>query len=365
MSSLVKTNGLIFRSFPSVIIGNMSFRTWASIITLALLGLIIFAAWHEIERAWQLLSTVNLWVLALSIPAQIFVYFVAGEMMFSYLRDKKLINHISLPEQARMALEMNFVNHTLPSAGVSGISYMSWRLSRYGVSPGRATLAQLVRFVAAFAAFLTLLIVALIAITIDGNINRWIILLSSLIAFVMIGGTGLMIFLVSSPSRSEKFSSWLVETGNRILSFFKVPETKLHLKKSPIEHFFKEMHNDYLELKREKWLLLKPYLWGLLFTLGDVLLFMITFWALGVSINPAPVLIAYGLAMIAGFVMVTPGGTGAYEAIMVAFLAVAGVTAGTAIAGILLTRVILLISTIGLGYVFYQHALIKYGKRKT
>ncbi|HEY1085188.1 MAG TPA: lysylphosphatidylglycerol synthase transmembrane domain-containing protein [Candidatus Saccharimonadales bacterium] len=343
----------------------MSFRTWASIVTLVLLGLIIFAAWHEIERAWHLLGTVNLWILALSIPAQIFVYFVAGEMMFSYLRDKKLINHISVAEQARMALEMNFVNHTLPSAGVSGISYMTWRLHKYGVPPGRATMAQLVRFVAAFAAFITLLAVALIAITIDGNINRWIILFSSLIAFAMIGGTGLMIFLVSSPSRSEKFSGWLVRAGNRVLALVRVPAAKFRLQSSMIERFFKEMHQDYLELKREKRLLLKPFLWGLAFTAGDVLLFMITFWALGISINPAPVLIAYGLAMIAGFVMVTPGGAGAYEAIMVAFLAIAGISAGTAIAGILLTRVILLVCTIGLGYVFYQHALIKYGKRKT
>jgi uncharacterized membrane protein YbhN (UPF0104 family) len=47
---------------------------------------------------------------------------------------------------------------------------------------------------------------------------------------------------------------------------------------------------------------------------------------------------------------------------MVAFLAIAGVSGGTAIAGIVLTRVILLISTIAFGYLFYQYAIIKYGK---
>jgi uncharacterized protein (TIRG00374 family) len=91
---------------------------------------------------------------------------------------------------------------------------------------------------------------------------------------------------------------------------------------------------------------------------------MITFWALGVSIDPAPVLIAYGVAAMAGFFVITPGGAGAYEAIMVAFLAVAGVKQGVAIAGIVLTRVILLLGTIILGYVFYQLALVKYGKQK-
>jgi uncharacterized membrane protein YbhN (UPF0104 family) len=69
------------------------------------------------------------------------------------------------------------------------------------------------------------------------------------------------------------------------------------------------------------------------------------------------------VATIAGFFVITPGGAGAYEAIMVAFLAVAGLDKGAAIAGIVLTRVILLLGTIGLGYLFYQRALIKYGRK--
>jgi uncharacterized protein (TIRG00374 family) len=90
----------------------------------------------------------------------------------------------------------------------------------------------------------------------------------------------------------------------------------------------------------------------------------VTFWALGEPVNPAPILIAYGVATLAGFIVVTPGGAGAYETIMVAFLALAGIAQGTAIAGIVLARVILLLSTIGFGYLFYQHALIKYGRNR-
>jgi uncharacterized protein (TIRG00374 family) len=343
----------------------MSFRAWASVFTVVLIAAILFFARNEITHAWELLADVNLWILALLIPAQIAVYFIAGEMMFSYLRDKKVIDHITLGEQARMALEMNFVNHTLPSAGVSGLSYMTWRLSKYGISAGRATLAQLIRFVASFAAFITLLVVALIAITIDGNINRWVLLLSGAIVFAMLFGTSAMIFLFSSPSRGSRFSHWIVRTGNRILRRLRVPKEKFQIKKDPILNFFEDMHQDFLEVKKEKRLLLKPYLWGILFMAGDVLLFMITFWAFGEHINPAPVLIAYGLAIISAFIVVTPGGAGAFEAIMVSFLTLAGVSAGSAIAGIVLTRVILLIGTVGFGYLFYQHALIKYGKPKS
>jgi uncharacterized protein (TIRG00374 family) len=124
------------------------------------------------------------------------------------------------------------------------------------------------------------------------------------------------------------------------------------------------MHRDYLALRHDKGMLVKPIAWALLFTATDVCLFLITFWALGSPVNPAPILIAYGVATIGGFFVATPGGAGAYEAIMVGFLAVAGLSKETAIAGIVLTRVILLLGTIVLGYVFYQLALVKYGKQK-
>jgi uncharacterized protein (TIRG00374 family) len=130
-----------------------------------------------------------------------------------------------------------------------------------------------------------------------------------------------------------------------------------------VDVFFEEMHKDYLSLRGDKKILIKPFLWGLVFTAADVSLFLIAFWALGVPVNPAPVLIAYGVASLAGFFVVTPGGAGAYEAIMVAFLAVAGLSQGVVIAGVVLARVIILLGTIILGYVFYQMALIKYGKR--
>ena len=47
---------------------------------------------------------------------------------------------------------------------------------------------------------------------------------------------------------------------------------------------------------------------------------------------------------------------------MILFLSMTGTPPDIAIAGIILTRVILLMGTIVLGYIFYQHALIKYGK---
>lgn len=342
----------------------MSFRAWLSTITLVLIAVIIFFSRHELIHAWKLLEQVNLWILLLLIPGQLLVYFAWGEMMFSFLRDKKAISHIKPLDQARISLEMNFVNHVLPSGGVSGISYTGWRLGGYGVSPGRSTMAQVVRYAMGFAAFIALLAVAVLVVTIDGGINRWIILVSSTLVSAMIGAVFALIFLMSSPTRMTKFSGWSTRMVNRIVRKVTFGRKQSVLDREKVDAFFDELHRDYRALRTEKHMLLKPFLWGLVFTAADAGLFLITFWALGVPVNPAPVLIAYGVAAMAGFFVLTPGGAGAYEAIMVAFLAIAGLGQGTAIAGIVLTRVILLLGTIGLGYLFYQHAILKYGKKR-
>lgn len=342
----------------------MSFRAWLSVVTLVLIAIIIFFSRHELLQAWHLLGQVNLWILLLLIPGQLLMYYAGGEMMFSYLRNKKSIESVGPLELARMSLEMNFVNHILPSGGVSGISYMTWRLGKHGIPPSRATMAQMVRYVMGFASFITLLAVAVLMVTEDGNINRVIILVSSTLVSGMVGlGFG-GAYLLSNEARLVKFSKWLARTLNRTVRKVTFGRVKSVVQAAKLEIYFSEMHTDYVALRKDKRLLLRPFLWGLLFNAADVGLFLITFWALGQPVNPAPILIAYGVATAAGFLVITPGGAGAYEAIMVTFLALAGLEKDTAIAGILLTRVIILLGTIGLGYLFYQRSLIHYGNGK-
>lgn len=339
-----------------------SHRNIISIVTLVLLVLIVWVSWDEIVHAWQLLTKVNLWILLLLIPVQIISYYAAGEMMFEYLRDKGALKNVSRLSMARMALELNFVNHILPSGGVSGISYMAWRLGKLGVMPARATMAQVVRYVVGFLSFITLLLISVIVVTVDEGVNRLIILASSTVASILIFTIIFGIYVISSKTRLHAFAGWFTYTVNGTVKRLTFGRKTHVLQKKVIEKFFSEFHDDYVELRQDKRLLIKPFLWGLVFVAADVTLFMIGFWALGYIVNPAPVVIAYGLASFAGFILLTPGGAGAYEAIMVTFLAIAGIQQGAAIAAIILTRVIVLLGTILSGYVFYQLTLVKYGK---
>jgi uncharacterized protein (TIRG00374 family) len=339
----------------------MSFRQWLNVGTVLLIVIILVFSRHELYAAWQLLSQVNLWIFLLVIPLQFLSYYAAGATIFSYLRAKGDLQNVRSIEMARMALELNFVNHVLPTGGVSGASYMTWRLGKLGVSSGRATLAQVVRFGMTFAAFLLLLLVAVLLITLDGNINRLTILVSSTLASAIIFGSVVVIYVIGSQKRLHAFSRFLGKVINGIAQRI-TRKKKTFVSQSLITKFFEDLHEDYLALKGDPRILLKPLGWGVAFNVFEVGMFMVTFLALGTLVNPAPVLIAVGIASFLSIFLVTPGGAGGYEALMILFLSSAGVSAGVAVAGVLLARVTLILLTIVSGYLFYHQALKKYGR---
>ncbi|MFZ1243119.1 MAG: lysylphosphatidylglycerol synthase transmembrane domain-containing protein [Candidatus Saccharimonas sp.] len=343
---------------------KISFRAKLSIITFVLIALILYLTRHELVHAWNLLQQVNIWLLLLVFPASAISYLAGGEMIFSYLRQKGFVKDVSPLTLMRISLELNFVNHAFPSGGVSGISYTNWRLGKYGISNGRATMAQIVRYAMGFVALVVFLAVAMIWVTADGAVNRWIILMSAILVGATLAVSFAGMFFLDSKRRLAKASQYLtsfVNTfGRRVLR-----RKKPLLRDGVVLGFFDDMHEDFMELKQDKKLLIKPFVWGLVFVIMEIVPFWMTFKALGVDVNPASILIGYGAAIVTGFFFATPGGAGAYEAVMVAVLTISGVGQGQAIAGTVLYRVIALLTTLVLGYVFYQLTILKYGRQPT
>lgn len=296
------------------------------------------------------------------IPVQILSYYATGEIFFSYLRTKGSLRGVSQWSMARTSLELNFVNHIMPVGGVAGLTFLSWELNRHGVSPGKTASSFLIKHILQFASFVVLLVAAAIILIIDHHVHRNILLVCALLAVVTVGGTLFMMWLVSNRHNLVRFSDRLTNFVNRVVRFVTRGRKTEVLKQSVIENYLLEIHEDYLEIRRNSRVLLKPFMWATIANILDVLLLFIAFWALGDVINIAAVFIAFGLASIGGVIASTPGGAGAYEVIMVAFLSAAGVKPDVAIAGTLLDRVILVLGTILFGYFFYQMTISKYGK---
>jgi len=324
--------------------------------------MIVFFARHKILEAWNLLGSVNLWVLSLMIPVQILSYYFSGGILFSYLKNKGNLDKLSHAQMTRISLEINFVNHVIPSGGAVGVSYLAYELKRHGVSMSRSTIAQVVKHVLMFAAFILLLVVSVIILAIDQGVSRSVFIATAVLTILAIAATGLVIYLFDKHSRLQKFSDFVRKKTNRIVNFITRGKKSKLIEKSTIDNFFIEMHDDYNAIKKDKKTLFAPFMWSVIANLLDVALLWIAFWSFGVAVNPAILFIAFGVSSVVSVATVTPGGAGVYEAVMIGFLASAGVPQETAIAGTLLARVILLLGTIIFGYVFYQRTINSYGK---
>lgn len=341
----------------------MSMKTWITIITLVLLGVVVYFGWPEIVHAWQILDTVNLWVLSLLIPVQLFSYWAVGRAIFSYLRSKGDLKGVNSWAISRMALELNFVNHILPSGGAAGFSYLGWVLGKYDVSAGRAAMAQIIRYVMMFSSFVAMLCLAVVVLTLDNNINRVALLTSGALVVGAVSATIFAAYLFGGKSRLVKFAIWLTDFVNKVVSKITRGKKTNILRLEKVEKLFEELHDDYLEIRRDRKLLNKPFMWSVTANIADVMMLMVAFIALGVWINPATLFVAFGMAGILGFLSSSPGGAGVYEAIMVTFLVSSGIPIDIAIAGTILARVALLLGTLISGYVFYQLTINKYGKK--
>lgn len=330
--------------------------------TLVLLVGVVIAAWPEIVKAWGLLDRVNLWVLSLLIPVQLVSYWATGGIIFSYLRAKRNLSDMSHFGMMRLALELNFVNHVLPSGGAAGFSYLAWALRRHGVSVARSTMAQIVRFALTFISFAVLMIVSVVWLALSDHIERATVFISLATLVAVIISTVGLIWLVQSRSRLDAFSRWLERTANRIVSFVTRGKRQAALHTQILTDFFDGLHDDYVAIRKERRILVRPFVWSVFANALDAVLLYIAFLSLGFSIDIGLLFIAYGIASVAGAVSFTPGGAGVYEAAMVLFLSAGGVAPDVAIAGTLLARVILVLGTIVFGYIFYQATILRFGE---
>jgi len=339
----------------------MKVRTWISLITIFLLALLVYLSWGQITQAWSLLGKVDVKIFALMIPAQLFSYYAVGEVMFSYLRSKGELNNMTRWGMTRVALELNFVNHIIPVSGIAGFSYLGVVLKKHGVSAGRATMAQLIRYATMFVVFVLMILTSVLILSFDQAVSRPIIIISGAFVLATIASAFLVIYSISNHKRLVSFSNWLTRTVNRAAHDLTLGKKKQVLKLERVERFFIDIHNDYLEILSDKKILIKPFLWSFASNIFDVSLIFIAFLSLGTFVNPATLVIACGLSSFLAIFSATPGGSGVYEAIMITFLASAGVSPGVAIAGTLLARITVLAGTIIFGFIFYQLTISKYG----
>jgi uncharacterized protein (TIRG00374 family) len=332
-------------------------KRWKLILNIVTIGALVVLCWlirDQIASTLENLTRVNAWVLLLILPIEFLNYDVYARM-YRYLF-RILGNETTYKEMFKVSLELNLVNHVFPSGGVSGFSYFSLRLKQLGISTGKATLVQTMKFILLFVTFEILLVFGLICLAIGGNANSFIILIGSSIATLLLVMTFGSAFLVSSERRINGFFTYLTKFLNRAIHVVrpKHPET---ISVARVQKTFTELHENYQVLKSNYRLLIAPAVCAFLANLTEILAVYIVYIAFGHWVNPGAVILAYAVANFAGLVSVLPGGVGIYEALMTGTLAAAGVPAAVSIPVTVMYRVLNITIQIIPGYYFYHKAL--------
>lgn len=336
----------------------MKLKLWLNVGTFIALIIIIFFAWGDIVHALEKIVTLNVWILLLIIPAQLFAYYGLGKLFHYFFKATGV--DLSVKKLFSPMVELNFVNHVFPSGGASGFSYLPLRLKAYGVSPAKSTLAQMARYVVTFLVFVGLMFLALFILAVQGDVNAFLVLAVSILASSIVFATLVLVFVVSRESRIDTFSKTLTLWINKVIHVFrrKHPET-ISLK--AVRTMFLELHEDYLVVRQNPKAMWPVIRWAVLTNLAEISLLYFAFLAHGALVNPGAVLIAYVVANSVGLISVLPGGVGMFEPLMAAILVAGGVPAGVAVSATLVYRVISLLVSLITGYFLYHRALNRYG----
>ena len=347
------------------IVRKPTFRQILSIVTFTLIAVVLWNARDEVVKALDYLAHTNIVVILLLIPEQLFMYYCCGQMFFSYLEGKKDAKKVSNWSLMRISLELNFMNHAVPSGGVSGLGYVAWRLKPYGASPAQASFMYVLRYAITTFFNQAQTRVAIVMLLLTGAVAKESQYVLGVVGVISIAVIGMVIGGVAIAS-NKKALDWAgknvtlaINVIVRVVTFGKKKQV---LKQDVVDKFCAEVHEDFREAKRNRKIIKKPIIWGMLYSFFEVA----TYWIVGISMGHPELLpqimVAEAVGSVLGAVLPTPGGAGGYEASMAGVMWGLGVDLGLATAVVVTTRVIVLVGTIVSGYGFYQHAIATIGK---
>lgn len=337
-----------------VIKSDSRVRLYLTAATFIALAVLIYGLRHQIGDAVGNLGRVHAWALLLIIPLEILNY-------DSYTRLYRNLFRILGTELGywplyRVQLELNFVNHILPSGGVSGISYFSIRLRGQDVGSTKSTFVQVMKFALLYISYLPILVLGLFLLALRGHSNNLVIALTSSIITMVIIGTIVVIYIIESRSRISNFLTWITKAINWLVHLVrpKYPET---IKIERAQAAFNELHENYMLIKKNWRQLRLPLFYTTIANATEIMAVYVVYIAFGHFVNLGAVILAYAVANFAGLISVLPAGVGVFEGLMTAVLTATGIPAGLSIPVTILYRITSMVVQLTPGYILYQRAL--------
>lgn len=337
------------------------FKTYVTMFTILALAGVAFAIRDQVGDTIINLRNANPWPILLIVPLAALNHLSQGKLYQSVFR--LLGDRFRTKSMMRLSLELNFVNNVFPSAGVSGFSYLTFRMRGEEVAAGKATLVQAVRFAMMFLSFQVLLALGLFLLALYDNANNFVIMVTASLSTLLFVGTGLILFIISSKRRLNGFFIALTRGVNRLIELFR-PKNPEAISIESVKRVFTDLYENYQKIRKDVSQLGKPFIYALLSNIAEVTAIYVVFMAFGHMVNPGAVILAYAVANFAGVLSVLPGGIGVYEALMTGVLVATGVPVAVSLPVIVTFRVVSMTVQILPGYYFYQRNLHAVGEPK-
>ncbi len=337
---------------------RFSFRTLLIILTVVLVGYVVYQNWPDILETLNHLKDTNGFVLLLLIPEQLFMYFSCGQIFFSYLQNKRDVKKFSKGEILSISTELNFVNHAVPAGGVGGLAFLTYRLHPFGVSAGQASFLYLFRYAITTVFNYLQALIAIIILLVLRMIPQeamWIIPVSLLMNLGVFFFLWFVIFIAISKKRIDGFSRAVEKIMNVAIKTVTLGRRKQLIEYEKVNAYFSDIHESVKIAKENKRFLKWPVIWGIIFSFCEVG----TYWIVAISLGRPELLpfIMVGEAIGSVFDGIVPYGL--YELGMAGVMIAMGVDFPTATIITVMTRVITLVFTIVSGSYPYYKAIRK------
>jgi putative heme transporter len=334
-------------------IKRSKWRLGLTAVTFIALAVLIYGVRKDIGGVIENLGKVNAFALLLIIPLEALNYDVYARMYVRFFRI--LGEKVRYRDMYKLNLELNFVNHILPSGGISGISYFTVRMRAYGVSGPKSTLSQIMKLLLLYVSFQPLLIVGVFLLALRGHVNNLVMLVAGSIITLLVVGTIGFIYMIESRGRINAFLTTVTRILNMFLGVFRRNKETINV--AGAQSAFNELHDNY-KLLKENWRQLRvPFLYMMIANATEVAAVYVVYIAFGRLVNVGAVILAYAVANFAGLISVLPAGIGVYEGLMTAVLAATGISAGLSIPVTIMYRVLNMGIQLIPGYYLYQKAL--------
>ena len=334
-------------------------RTLISLATVALVGYVVYENWDGFVETFNNLNQANIFVLILLIPEQLFMYYACGQIFFSYL-EKKLHKAFGWKEKLKISTELNFVNRAVPAGSLGGLAYLTYRLKQFEITAGQASFLYIFRYaVTTVVNYVQALVAILIlfafgAVPEEANWIIWVSLLMNMGVFIVLG---LVIYVASSKKRIDFFAKLTAKLTGIFARIVTFGHRRYMVRDERIQSYFLGIHDCVKMARRDKKSLIRPTIWGVVYSLCEISVY----WIVAISLGRPEILpvIMVGEAIGSVFDGIVPYGP--YELGMVGVMGIMLGGSEEAVAMslivVVMARALSLIFTIATGYWPYNQVI--------